>query len=51
MQRRKRNHEEGWLLSYAYLITNLLLFFVVLVSASNMSESKMQQIAKQVSGE
>ena len=51
MQRRKRNHEEGWLLSYADLITNLLLFFVVLVSASNISESKMQQIAKQVSGE
>lgn len=51
MQRRKRNHEEGWLLSYADLITNLLLFFVVLVSASSMSSSKMQQIAKKLSGE
>lgn len=51
MQRRRRNHEEGWLLSYADLITNLLLFFVVLVTASNMSAAKMQKIAKAVSGE
>ncbi len=51
MQRRKSNHEEGWLLSYADLITNLLLFFVVLVSASSMSASKMQAIAKKMSGE
>lgn len=50
MQRRPRGHEEGWLLSYADLITNLLLFFVVLLSAANLSKSKMQQIAKAISG-
>jgi len=50
MQRRARGHDEGWLLSYADLITNLLLFFVVLLSAANLSKSKMQQIAKGISG-
>lgn len=50
MQRRGRGHEEGWLLSYADLITNLLLFFVVLLSAANLSKGKMQQIAKAISG-
>ena len=38
-------------MSYADLITNLLLFFVVLATASKMSTAKMQQIAKAVSGE
>ncbi len=51
MRRRARGHEEGWLLSYADLITNLLLFFVVLLSAANISKSKMQQITKAISGE
>lgn len=51
MQRRVAGHEEGWLLSYADLITNLLLFFVVLLSAANLSKSKMQQISKAISGE
>lgn len=51
MQRRKRGQEEGWLLSYADLITNLLLFFVVLLTAANLSKSRMQQIAKSISGE
>ncbi|MBX5484300.1 MAG: OmpA family protein [Myxococcaceae bacterium] len=51
MQRRHRGHEESWLLSYADLITNLLLFFVVLLSAANLSKGKMQQIAKSISGE
>src|SRR4051794_36602428 len=50
MQRRTQGHAEGWLLSYADLITNLLLFFVVLLSAANMSKGKMQQIAKSISG-
>lgn len=50
MQRRAKGHEEGWLLSYADLITNLLLFFVVLLSAANLSKGKMQQIAKSISG-
>jgi len=50
MQRRRPRHEEGWLLSYADLITNLLLFFVVLLTAANISTSKLQQIAEAVSG-
>ena len=50
MQRRTKGHEEGWLLSYADLITNLLLFFVVLLTAANLSKGKMQQIAKSISG-
>lgn len=50
MQRRARGHEESWLLSYADLITNLLLFFVVLLSAANLSKGKMQQISKSISG-
>jgi chemotaxis protein MotB len=50
MQRRVHGHEEGWLLSYADLITNLLLFFVVLLTAANLSKGKMQQIVKSLSG-
>jgi chemotaxis protein MotB len=51
MQRRARGHEEGWLLSYADLITNLLLFFVILLTASNMSEGKMQQVKAAMTGQ
>ncbi len=50
MQRRAKGHEESWLLSYADLITNLLLFFVVMLTAANFSKTKLQQIAKSVSG-
>jgi chemotaxis protein MotB len=50
MQRRAKGHDESWLLSYADLITNLLLFFVVLLSAANLSKGKMQQIARSISG-
>lgn len=50
MQRRRASSEESWLLSYADLITNLLLFFVVLLTAANFSKTKMQQIAKNISG-
>lgn len=51
MQRRTVGGEESWLLSYADLITNLLLFFVVLLTAANLSKGRMQQIAKSLSGE
>ena len=37
-------------MSYADLITNLLLFFVVLVTAAHISKSRMQQIQKAMSG-
>src|ERR1700742_2067238 len=50
MQRRARGHEESWLLSYADLITNLLLFFVVMLTAANLSKGRMQQIVKSISG-
>lgn len=48
--RRRSGGEESWLLSYADLITNLLLFFVVLLTAANLSKGRMQQIAKSLSG-
>jgi chemotaxis protein MotB len=50
VQRRTVGREESWLLSYADLITNLLLFFVLLLSAANISKGRMQQIAKSLSG-
>ena len=50
MHRRVAGHHEGWLLSYADLITNLLLFFVLFLSAAKLSKTKLQQIAKSVSG-
>ncbi|MEL6545229.1 MAG: flagellar motor protein MotB [Myxococcota bacterium] len=51
MRRRKSlGGDEGWLLSYADLITNLLVFFVVILAAAQVSRSKMQQIAKSLSG-
>ena len=43
MQRRKASGDEAWLLSYADLITNLLIFFVMLLSAAEISRSKMQK--------
>ena len=45
-----KNNEEGWLLSYADLITNLLIFFTMLLAAAQISTSKMQQISKELSG-
>lgn len=50
MQRRTHGGDEGWLLSYADLITNLLIFFAMLLAAADLSRSRMQQIAEQLSG-
>ena len=50
MRRRTFSNEEGWLLSYADLVTNLLVFFVMLLAAADISRTKMQQIAQNLSG-
>ncbi len=50
MKRRSYSSDEGWLLSYADLITNLLVFFVMLLAAADISQAKMQQIAESISG-
>ncbi len=50
MERRPPEDHESWLLSYADLITNLLIFFVMLLSAATISESKMQKISQYLSG-
>lgn len=50
MQRRTHGSDEGWLLSYADLITNLLIFFAMMLGAAEVSRTRMQQIAQQLSG-
>lgn len=50
MQRRTYGSDEGWLLSYADLITNLLIFFVMLLAASQISKTRMQEITQGISG-
>lgn len=50
MKRRSYVSDEGWLLSYADLITNLLIFFAMLLGASSISRSRMQEIAEELSG-
>lgn len=50
MQRRSYASDEGWLLSYADLITNLLIFFAMLLGAAEISRSRMQEIARELSG-
>lgn len=50
MRRRTYGSEEGWLLSYADLITNLLIFFVMLLAAAQISRTKMQKISQNLSG-
>ncbi len=50
MKRRVYSSDEGWLLSYADLITNLLIFFSMLLAAAHLSKPRMQQIAQGLSG-
>lgn len=50
MERRKPAEDEPWLLSYADLITNLLVFFVMLLTAAELNPAKMQDIKEQLSG-
>lgn len=49
MQRRTHTNDEGWLLSYADLITNLLIFFAMLLGAADISRTKMQEIVREIS--
>lgn len=42
--------DEGWLLSYADLITNLLIFFAMMLAAAEINKTRMQQIAEKISG-
>ncbi|HHO52284.1 MAG TPA: hypothetical protein ENK18_15775 [Deltaproteobacteria bacterium] len=50
MQRRSHSNDEGWLLSYADLITNLLIFFAMLLAAAEVNRTKMQQITEGLTG-
>ncbi|MCA9547248.1 MAG: flagellar motor protein MotB [Myxococcales bacterium] len=50
MDRRTGHDEETWLLSYADLITNLLIFFVMLLSVSEISTAKMQEVRERLTG-
>lgn len=51
MERREPDDNESWLLSYADLITNLLIFFVMLLSMSEISTTRMQALSAKLSGE
>lgn len=48
--RPSRKSDEIWLLSYADLITNLLIFFIALFSMADISKARMQQIQESLSG-
>jgi chemotaxis protein MotB len=50
MKRRTYESEEGWLLSYADLLTNLVIYFAVIMGAAQMSRSQMQEISQELSG-
>lgn len=47
--RRLRGGNEGWLTSYADLITNLLIFFILIISASQIQSGKMEKIIQSIS--
>jgi len=48
---RQRTGNEGWLTSYADLITNLLIFFILIISASQIQTGKMEKIIQSLSSE
>lgn len=51
MKRRSYETDESWLLSYADLITQLLLFFAMLLAAAQLSRTRMQRIVREINGE
>jgi chemotaxis protein MotB len=50
-RRRLKTGNEGWLTSYADLMTNLLIFFILIVSASEVQTGKMERMASRISGQ
>ena len=50
----RRHHlhtgNEGWLTSYADLMTNLLIFFVLIVSASEIQTGRLERLMSRISG-
>lgn len=51
MKRRSYETDESWLLSYADLITQLLIFFAMLLAAAQLSRTRMQRIVREINGE
>lgn len=47
---RLKTGNEGWLTSYADLMTNLLIFFVLIVSASEIQTGRMERMMSRISG-
>lgn len=43
------HHDEGWIFSYADMITILMTFFILMLSISNVSTEKYEQLKKSVS--
>jgi chemotaxis protein MotB len=50
VRRHRYLNADAWLLTYADLVTNLLVFFVMLLSAAAISNPRMQQIIEGISG-
>ena len=48
-RRRLRTGNEGWLTRYADLITNLIIFFIIIISASEIQKSKLEAISQRIS--
>jgi len=49
VRNRRHTGSESWLISYADLITNLLIFFVLIISASQIQSGKMEKIIQSIS--
>ena len=49
-RRRLTTGNEGWLTSYADLMTNLLIFFLLIISASEIQTGRMERIMSRLSG-
>ncbi len=47
---RSKKTDEIWLLSYADLITNLLIFFIAMFTVADVSRARMEQIQESLSG-